>query len=108
MQGKTGCLRALALTSYRLPAVAPAHARNHSPKPLPVDRQDKRGNTPLIKSCSNGRAEVAELLLAAGADLNARSAVSVLTAIAAIAKLIGLTILPLLLTSNYLPLGSTA
>ena len=62
----------------------------------------------MIKSCSSGRAEVAELLLAAGADLNARSEVSVLTAIAAIAKLIGLTILPLLLTSNYLPLGSTA
>ena len=55
----------------------------------------------MIKSCSNGRAEVAELLLAAGADLNARSAVSVLTAIAAIAKLIGLTILPLLLTSIF-------
>jgi ankyrin repeat protein len=38
---------------------------------VPVDVQDERGRTALMQACRAGRAEIVELLLAAGAQVNA-------------------------------------
>ncbi len=49
-----------------------AAARGAAPFPVDVDRRDADGSTPLMKAVLTGNRDFAEVLIAHGADVNAR------------------------------------